>query len=86
MSRHPSPEISHTDEQSAEHYVNFIATHSTPKAMSLTEIKLATTRDKTLQKLMQLIQTNNWETMEDDSESTEVNVAEHPLWVDPEFE
>lgn len=39
LSRHPSPEISHADEQSAEHYVNFIATHSTPKAMSLTEIK-----------------------------------------------
>ena len=58
LSRHPSPEVSHADEQSAESYVNFIASHSTPKAMSLDEIKQATKLDKTLQKLIELIRTN----------------------------
>ena len=58
LSRHPSPEMTHTEEKSAEQYVKFIATHSTPKAMSLAEIRQATTMDKTLQKLVELIRTN----------------------------
>ena len=36
----------------------FIAIHSTPKAMSLDEIKQATKLDKTLQKLAELLRTN----------------------------
>ena len=60
LSRHPSPEVSHMDERSAERYVNFITTHSTPKAMSLEEIKEATKSDATLQKLAKIIQTNKW--------------------------
>ena len=35
-------------------YVNFVATHATPNAMSLTEIKQATKDDPTLQHLIEL--------------------------------
>ena len=56
LSQHPCPEISHAEEWSAEWYVNFIANHSTSKAMLLAEIKQAT-KNKTLQKLAELSQT-----------------------------
>ena len=40
--RHPSPDISSVEQESAEQYVRFIVTHSTPKGMSLVEIQQAT--------------------------------------------
>ena len=80
LSQHPSPEIPHTDEQSAERYVNFIVSHSMPKAMSLDEIKQATKQGKTLQKLMELIRTNKWAEIKDDSDLPEVNVVELKLF------
>ena len=58
LSQHPCPEVSHAEERSAERYVDFIANHSTPKAMSLAEIKQATKSGKTLQKLVELNRTN----------------------------
>ena len=79
LSRHPSPEVSHADERSAEHYVNFHASHSTPKAMSLQEIKQATKADRTLQKLVKLIRRNKWAEIKD-SDPTQVNVAELKLF------
>ena len=48
----------------AEQYVNFIATHATPNAMSLTEIKKATKDDPTLQNLIELINSDNWKLTE----------------------
>ena len=80
LSRHPSPEVSHKDEQSAERYVNFITTHSTPKAMSLEEIKEATKSDATLQKLAKIIQTNKWAEVKDTSDTRDVNVTELKLY------
>ena len=80
LSRHPSPEVFHADERSAERYVNFIASHSTPKAMSLDEIKQATKRDKTLQKLTELIRSNKLAEVKDDSDNTEVNFDELKLF------
>ena len=44
LSRHPFKEISDNEEQAAEQYVNFIATHATPNAMALSEIKQAQQR------------------------------------------
>lgn len=35
----------------AEEYVNFVAQHTTPKAMTLEEIKTETQKDPTLQKV-----------------------------------
>ena len=59
LSRLPSKEISDNEEQSAEQYVNFIATNATPNAMTLSEIKQATKDDATLQKVIELIRNNN---------------------------
>ena len=80
LSRHPSPEVSSVEEESAEQYVKFIATHSTPKAMSLAEIQQATKTDKTLQKLIELIRTNKWTLIKEDSNMPGVNVAELRLF------
>jgi len=74
------PPVSHVDEKSAERYVKFIATHSTPKAMSLAEIQQATKADKTLQKLTELIRTNKWETIEVDPDMPDVDVSELKLF------
>lgn len=51
LPQHPSPEVSHADELSAEWVVNFIVSYSDLKAMSLMEIEQATKLDKTLHKL-----------------------------------
>ena len=44
-----------------EDYVNFLITHTVPKAMSLSEIQQATKDDKTLH-LIEMISTNQWDT------------------------
>ena len=80
LSRHPSPDVSSVEQESAEQYVRFIATHSTPKAMSLVEIQQATKADKTLQKLIELIHTNEWAVINEDSSMPDVNVAELKLF------
>ena len=49
ISRHPiQPEKSDAKENVAEQYVNFIAETSTPAAMTLDEVKMASLQDKTL--------------------------------------
>ena len=60
LSRHPSQEPLRSSRQQriAEHYVNFIAEISVPKAMSLEDVKNAT--DKTLLKSMEFVQTGRW--------------------------
>ncbi|XP_020555459.2 uncharacterized protein K02A2.6-like [Oryzias latipes] len=63
MSRHPmlSPSCESTRATKvAEEYVNFAATHSTPKAMTLTEIKAETLKDPVLQEVSTFIRDNNW--------------------------
>ena len=67
-------------EEPAEQYVKFTATHSTPKAMSLAEIQQATKADKTLQKLIELIHTNKWTWVKEDSNMPGVNVTELRLF------
>uniref|UniRef100_A0AAQ4Q6X4 Gypsy retrotransposon integrase-like protein 1 n=1 Tax=Gasterosteus aculeatus aculeatus TaxID=481459 RepID=A0AAQ4Q6X4_GASAC len=63
MSRHPM--LSETGDSTraakvAEEYVNFIASHATPKAMTLTEIKAATLADPMLQEVGAHIRHNTW--------------------------
>ena len=72
LSRHPSKEISDNEEQAAELYVNFIATHATPNAMTLSEIKQATKDDATLQKVIELIHNNNWKLTELSSNDVDI--------------
>ena len=80
LSQHPSPDVSSVEQESAEQNVRFIATHSTLKAMSLVEIQQATKADKTLQKLIELIHTNEWAMINEDSSMPDVNVAELKLF------
>ena len=58
LSWHPSEEISDNEEQAAEQYINFIVTHATPNAVTLSEITQATKDDATLQRVIELINNN----------------------------
>lgn len=69
MSRHPLPCIRSRPTESAEAYVNFAAEHATPGAMTLPEIKAATAADKSLQQVMQYIQTGKWYDVQDTLQS-----------------
>ena len=73
LSRHPSPDVANKQELAAEEYVNFLSTCAVPKAMSLREIQQMTKVDRTLQKLVILIQTGNWSQI---TEADGVDVAE----------
>lgn len=42
-------------------YLHFVAHEVTLKSMSLNEVKLATSSDKTLVKAMYLVRTENWQ-------------------------
>ena len=48
------------EEKTAKQYIIFVATHATPNAMPLAEIKQATKYDPTLQILMDPICCNDW--------------------------
>ena len=61
LSRHPTQEcLSSREEIIAENFVNFLATTSTPKAMSVEEVQSETEKDQTLQKVIEMVRTNNW--------------------------
>lgn len=63
MSRHPICSQAGDSTRAtkvAEEYVDFIASHATPKAMTLTEIKTETLRDPILQEVSTLIRDNTW--------------------------
>ncbi|KAI7789539.1 hypothetical protein IRJ41_010502 [Triplophysa rosa] len=65
MSRHPVPlETEHNSRASkvAEEYVNFMALQSTPKAMTLDEIKTETKKDAILQQVCLHVRNNSWHT------------------------
>ena len=62
MSRHPSkstPPVSR-QEKVAEEYINYIATTSTPNALTLATIAEATERDPTLTAVIEAVQTGKW--------------------------
>ena len=60
LSRHPSLPSHQLNDQSAEHYINMITYHAAPKSISIDQIGNETSKDITLQQLMESIQTNNW--------------------------
>ena len=59
LSRHANRNEVETHEKMTEDYVNFLITHAVPKAMSLSEIQQATKYDKTLQHIIEMINTNH---------------------------
>ena len=62
MSRHIGNDTKkrNADKTSAEEYVNFLAHHVIPKAMTMQEIQDATLADRTLQMLIDIIEKNSW--------------------------
>ena len=46
----------------ADHYVNFVAAHAVPKAMTMADIEEATAKDSTLQKVIQSFRQTHWDT------------------------
>ena len=63
MSRHPdhtTPAVTGRQSKVAVANVNFLSDHATPKAITLDEIKSATTADPVLQLAMSVIQTGQW--------------------------
>ena len=58
LSRHPISSPPKTNY--AEDYVKFIASHSVPNALNLSDIATATKEDKTLQNVISSVKTNNW--------------------------
>ncbi|CAB4033208.1 Hypothetical predicted protein [Paramuricea clavata] len=63
LSRHPSkqPATVCREQKIAEEYVNYITVTSTPKALTVQEIKEATKADTTLQAVSKAIETGNWQ-------------------------
>ena len=55
----------------AEQYVNFLSSHAVPRAMTLTELQAETKADRTLQKLVQIIQTGDWNNIQSFSEDVD---------------
>ena len=80
LSRYPGQETSNKEEKMAEEYVKFLSAHAVPKAMSLEDIHLATKADATLQKLAEIIRTDDWHILTDEAVSTGINVAELKLF------
>ena len=78
LSRHPSTDTSEVQAYLAEEYVNFIASHVVPKAMTLEKIQHETAGDSTLQCVAERIRSQDWENI--DSISPEVNQVEFKLF------
>ena len=62
LSRHIRSEspTKNSTHHNVEEYVNFLANHAIPKALTVEEIQDATLEDKTLQMLIDIIETNSW--------------------------
>ena len=65
LSRHPEPNAQTPDQTSlqervAEQYVNFLATTSTPRSMTLEDIENETKKDKTIQTVISLVRSSRW--------------------------
>ncbi|CAG2193657.1 unnamed protein product [Mytilus edulis] len=61
MSRHPSDNPVKSREQSiAEQYVRFVMSEAVPRAMTLDEVKMASSKDKTIQKAIEFVRTGQW--------------------------
>ena len=74
LSRHltPGPNVNNTElDTVADAYVHFLTAHAVPKAMTLFEIQEATKNDPTLQRLADIIRTNQWDSI---SKITDVNI------------
>lgn len=75
ISRHPV--LTQTNDRTraakiAEEYINFTSHHTTPKAMTLTEIKEETLKDSVLQKVSEHMRNNTWHKITNDTQHTTI--------------
>ena len=76
-SRHTSVEINSIVGVITEEYVNFIAKHATPNAVTLQEIQSYTKLDPTLQALAKLIKCNTWHLLDNTPQTfSQYNITE----------
>ena len=69
------------DSKNSEYYIQFIAESTTPKAMTLQQIRDATQNDPTLQHAAHIIQKNLWHTLDTTnfSKETDIDIRELKL-------
>ncbi len=60
MSRHPISETAPRDERATEAHVNFVADHSTPRALSLDQIRTDTKLDDQLAEVISVVESGRW--------------------------
>ena len=89
LSQHPCPDLSKHQEQATSQYVNFMSTHAVPKAMTIEEVKKFTKEDSTLQKLVEVIRSGEWNKITDLDEAKIAELklfskVQHELTVDDE--
>ena len=75
-----SLDLSKHQEQAASQYVNFMSTHAVPKAMTIEEVKKSTKEDSTLQKLVEVICSGEWKSVDKITDLDEAKVAELKLF------
>ena len=76
LSRHPAGQniLRSHEQQMAEHYVNTIASAAVPLAMTVEEIQRETTKDPTLQAVIELVRSKKWHNIAQ-YQGTDVNCA-----------
>jgi hypothetical protein len=60
VSRSPGAESYENDYESTEQFVCYVAQNAVPKAMTIAEIQEASEKDKTICKIRECIEKNNW--------------------------
>jgi len=75
-SRHPHSEPDVESSNTTEEYVNLMAEHARPNAITLQDIKRETKNDQICKMLINLIKSNRWFTLDNNSELTEDEVIE----------
>jgi hypothetical protein len=77
LSRHPDKlqTCDSNEDMLTEQYVNFIAGHAVPKAMTLEEIAIATKGDPTLDAVKDLIRTGRWYSVNKMVWNSQINLA-----------
>ena len=65
MSRHPAGKCQDTTSQIDE-YINFVISHTVPKAMSVEEVRQETSVDPLKQEVIKRIELGNWNDPTDD--------------------
>ncbi len=80
LSRHLSKQTNAAsrEQKIAEEYVHYIATTSTPKALTVSEIEEVTKADATLQAVLQAIETGNWY---EGAQQSGVDIAVFAAWL-----